>query len=80
MWDLTRPQGMYMLKITKICVQKFLIFVEVLKCAKNTSKSVDFLFVIIMHCREKMPTDRATDPQSQSKLKLTKKNLILLNF
>ena len=73
MWDLTRPQGRYMLKITKICVQKFLIFVEVLKCAKNTSKSVDFLFVIIMHCREKMPTDRAAETQSQQNLNLQKK-------
>ena len=48
------------LKLQKICVQKFLIFVKFKKCEINIFKSAN-IFCFVLHCiGEKMLTDRAT--------------------
>ena len=62
-WDLTCPrEGLWMLKITQICVQKFLIFVKFRKFAKKYYFICELFFVIVFHCikRIKMLTERAT--------------------
>ena len=53
-------EGLWMLKITKSCIQKFLIFVKFWKCAKKYLIREFFVVVDTVLYKGKMDTDRAT--------------------
>ena len=53
-------EGLWMLKITKIYVQIFLIFVKILKCATNIINSANIFLLLFYIVQRKDALDRAT--------------------
>ena len=66
-------EGLWMLKVTQICVQKVLIFVKFRKFAKKYNFICELFFIIVFHCIKR----RCSQKEPQLKIEIEDRREVL---